>query len=307
MSAVARRPVGHLAAATLVAVPFAVIACAGGEQSSTVSVAEAAPVEVTTPTLIPTIDSAPVTPTFESPIDAYNAGRYREAAEMYRSKLGGNTSDAHGWYMLGLSRWKAGDLAGAKDAFDTSISVDGTFAKSYFNQARVLMDMKRAPEALEMVEKGRMLDSTSPDGLRLKARAQAESGDVEGAMATYRALLVRDDADVWGLNNLGVLLLDVGQFEDAVGPLARVVQVRSTSPLFQNNLGMALERSGYKVAALAHYRMAVQHDSTFAKAVKNVERLEGLVDGTTAVEVNVRDLAEQFRQKVKGWKEGATQ
>lgn len=310
MSAAARRPVGRLAAATFVAVPFVVIACTGGEKSSTVAVAEAAPVEVTTPVTIPTTDSVPVTttdPKLGSPMDAYNAGRYREAAEMYAASLGGKTTDAHGWYMLGLSRWKAGDLTGAKDAFDTSIAVDGTFAKSYFNKARVLMDLKRAPEALEMVEKGRMLDSTSPDGLRLKARAQAESGDVEGAMTTYRELLVRDDADVWGLNNLGVLLLDRGQFEEALGPLARLVQVRSTSPLFQNNLGMALERSGYKVAALSHYEMAVQHDSTFTKAVKNLERLTVLVDASAPVEVNVMELAEQFRQKVKVWKDGVTQ
>ncbi|MBC7896491.1 MAG: tetratricopeptide repeat protein, partial [Cytophagaceae bacterium] len=116
-----------------------------------------------------------------------------------------------------------------------------------------------------------------------------------------------DDADVWGLNNLGVLLLDRGEFEEALGPLARVVQVRSTSPVFQNNLGMALERSGYKVAALKHYEKAVQHDSTFMKAVKNAERLKVVVDSSATVEVNVMDLAEQFRQKVKTWKDGVTQ
>lgn len=311
MLAVTRSSVGRLAAATFVAAPFALLACSGGEKSSsTIAVAEAHPVESTVPVTPVRTDSGvvvPATPTFTSPLDAYNAGRYREAAEMYVERLGGKTVDGHGWYMLGLSRWKSGDLTGAKDAFDTSIAIDGTFAKSYFNQARVLMDLKRSPEALEMVEKGRMIDSTSPDGLRLKARAQAEIGDVEGAMTTYRALLVRDDADVWGLNNLGVLLLDRGEFEAALGPLARLVGVRSTSPVFQNNFGMALERSGHKVAALQHYEKAVQHDSTFTKAVKNVERMKPLVDSTAVVEVNVMELAEQFRQKVKMWKEGTTQ
>jgi tetratricopeptide (TPR) repeat protein len=310
MLAVTRSSVGRLAAATFVVAPFALLACSGGEKSSsTIAVAEAHPVEsmVVSPVDRDSGVVVPATPTFSSPIDAYNAGRYREAVEMYTEKLGGRTVDAHGWYMLGLSRWKSGDLTGAKDAFDTSIAIDGTFAKSYFNQARVLMDLKRSPEALEMVEKGRMIDSTSPDGLRLKARAQADVGDVEGAMITYRALLVRDDADVWGLNNLGVLLLDRGEFEEALGPLARVVQVRSTSPVFQNNLGMALERSGHKVAALRHYEMSVQHDSTFAKAVRNVERMKPLVDSTAVPEVNVMELAEQFRQKVKLWKEGTTQ
>ena len=54
-------------------------------------------------------------------MDAYNAGHYREAAEMYTTHLGEKKDDAHGWYMLGLSRWKSGDLTGAKDALDRSI------------------------------------------------------------------------------------------------------------------------------------------------------------------------------------------
>jgi tetratricopeptide (TPR) repeat protein len=311
MYAATRSPAGRLAAATFVAVPFALLACTGGEKtSSTVALAEAHPVESTTPAPVMTPDSntvVTVEPKFTFPIDAYNAGRYDDAVTMYTAHVGEKPNDAHGWYMLGLSSWKAGDLSRAKDAFDTSIGLDSSFAKSYFNQARVLLDLKRAPEALEMVEKGRTIDSTSPDGLRLKARAQSEGGDVDGALATYRELLVRDDADVWGLNNLGVLLLDRGQFEDALGPLARVVQVRPTSPVFQNNLGMALERSGHKVAALKHYEIGVAHDSTFMKVVKNAERLRMVVDSTAAVEVNVMELAEQFRQKVKGWKEGVTQ
>jgi tetratricopeptide (TPR) repeat protein len=209
--------------------------------------------------------------------------------------------------MLGLSSWKAGDFTGAKEAFDKSIEMNPKFAKSYFNEARVLLDMKRAPEALELIQEGRTIDSTSPDGVRLKARAQSETGDIDGAMKTYRDLLVRDDADTWGLNNLGVLLLNRGESVDALGPLARAVQVKPTAPLFQNNYGMALERSGYKVAALRHYEEAVRNDSTFTKAMKNAQRLRGAVTDTTVKEeVAVSDQAEAFRQKVKTWKDGTS-
>ena len=80
--------------------------------------------------------------------------------------------------------------------------------------------------------------------------------------------------------------------------------MKPTAPLFQNNFGMALERSGYKVAALRHYEEAVRNDSTFTKAVKNAERLRGVVTDTTATEeVSVNMLAEGFRQKVKTWKD----
>jgi tetratricopeptide (TPR) repeat protein len=315
MYAATRDHTGRPAVAMLIAMSSALLlACSGGEKTqSTVSVAEASPVVTPVSTDTPTtpVESSATTlppeAAFENALAAYNAGEYRIAAEMYRSDVRTKVDNAHAHYMLGLSSWKSGDFPEAMKAFDRSLELDPGFAKGYFNKARVLLDLDRSPEALEMIEKGRAIDSTSPDGWRLKARAQAESGDVDGAITTYRELLVRDDSDVWGLNNYGVLLLDRGEFEEALGPLARLVQVRPTSPLFQNNFGMALERSGYKVAALRHYEEGVRHDSTFAKAVKNAERLKALsLDPAAEEVVSELDLAERFRQKVKAWKDTVT-
>jgi tetratricopeptide (TPR) repeat protein len=305
MPATLRIRFGRLATCAFVTLPFAALACGGDGKPSAIPVAEARPVE---PVAHP-IDSIAgsitlaTAPTAERAEDAYEAGRYRDAVELYTARVASTPNDAHAYYMLGLANWKAGAFEEAKDAFDKSIERNPKFAKSYFNQARVLLDLKRAPEALELIVKGREIDATSLDGWRLEARAKSESGDVDGALKTYRELLAHDDADAWGLNNLGVLLMDSGKLQDALRPLARAVQVKPTAPLFQNNLGMALERSGFRIAALRHYELAVRSDSTFSKAVKNAERLKTLVNDTTlADEVNVQDLAEQFRQEVKSWK-----
>jgi tetratricopeptide (TPR) repeat protein len=305
-----RTPMGPLARILYLALPVTAMACGGDESPSTIAEAEArsvasvAPVAPSTPAEIGTPGSdVPRPATFETAADAYKAGDYRVATEMYKAKVGTSPDDAHVHYMLGLSSWKSGDFPGAKEAFDKAIELDPTFAKAYFNQARVLLDLNRAPEALEMVEKGRSIDSTSSDGWRLTARARAASGDVEGALATYRELLVRNEGDAWGLNNLGMLMFQGGDVTGALGPLARAVQVQPTAPLFLNNLGMALERSGHPVAALRRYELAVQHDSTYLKAVKNAERLKGLVsDSTLGDEVDVQGLAEQFRLTVRSWK-----
>jgi tetratricopeptide (TPR) repeat protein len=314
MYAAPRSLISRFTRTAFAAMPFAIAACGGDQPSGTLSAAEAPPTvepvrpasNVTTP-VVTNIGGTGVSTvrTFDTGDEAYKAGKYREATEMYKVHVGARPEDSHAFYMLGLASWKSGDLKVAKEAFDKTIELNPKFAKSYFNGARVLLDMKRAPEALEMIEKGRSVDSTSPDGVRLKARAQSESGDVEGAVKTYRELLVNDDADTWGLNNLGILLLNGGKFEEAVGPLARVVQVQPRAPLFQNNFGMALERSGFKRAALRHYEEAVRNDSTFTKAVKNVERLKGTITETNAGgEVSVEKLAEDFRQLVKTWKTG---
>jgi tetratricopeptide (TPR) repeat protein len=282
MTRATRSPMGPVARTLYLALPFAAMACGGGETQS-VETAEARSL-----TPVTTVSRVAPPPTIET------------------RTLGGDLptpTDAKGFYTLGITQWQAGDFHGAKDAFDRSIELDGKFAKAYFNQGRVLLALKRAPEALEMITKGREVDSTSSDGWRLVARAKYESGDVEGALQTYRDLLVLDEKDAWGLNNLGMLMLDRGDVQGALGPLARAVQVRGTAPIFLNNLGMALEKSGYTVAALHRYELAVKHDTTYAKAANNVERMKAIgVDGTLGDEVDVKDLAEQFRLTIKSWK-----
>jgi tetratricopeptide (TPR) repeat protein len=284
---------------------FAALACGGDKPKATVTSAEAHGVTPVTAVTPPTnVDPRTVTtPAFESADAAYKAGDFKVAAELYKTRVDSAPDDAFGQYMLGLSSWKAGDFKGAKAAFDKSIELDSTNAKAYFNEARVLLDMKRVPEAVAVIEKGRAIDSTSSDGFRLIARAKADGGDTEGALATYRQLLVRDETDAWGLNNYGMLFFHRAEIADALGPVARAVELRPTAPVFLNNLGMVLEALGYPVAALHRYELAVQNDSTYVKAVKNVDRLKPAVTDSTLVdEVDVKALADQFRLKVQGWK-----
>lgn len=284
MTRATRSPMGPVARTLYLALPFAAMACGGGETQS-----------------VETAEARSLTP-------VTTVSRVAPPTAMETRTLGGERptpvpTDAAGFYTLGITQWKAGDFVRAKESFDRSIELDGKFAKAYFNQGRVLLDLKRAPEALEVITKGREIDSTSSDGWRLVARAQYESGDVEGSLQTYRDLLVRDEKDAWGLNNLGMLMLNRGDVQGSLGPLARAVQVRGTAPIFLNNLGMALEKSGYTVAALHRYELAVKHDSTYAKAANNIERMKALgVDGTLEDEVDVKDLAEQFRLTIKSWK-----
>lgn len=300
---------GHMALIPLLALTLALAACGGEDSPSRIAEAEAAvTVAPVTPTPVSTVArtvpvTEPLAPMFGTPEEAYKAGDYRAAKRLYEVHLESRVDDGHGHYMLGLASWKAGDFERAKVAFDKAIELTPTFAKAYFNQGRVLLDLGRPAEALEVIEKGRALDSTSGEGLRLVARAQAEQGDVDGAIATYRELLTGDEDDAWGLNNLGMLMLDRGDVDGALGPLARAVQVRPTAPLFLNNLGMALEKAGYPIAALHRYELAVQHGPDNRKAAANLERMKGAITDSTFVdEVSVQKLGEEFRETVRGWK-----
>ena len=94
--------------------------------------------------------------------------------------------------------------------------------------------------------------------------------------------LVLDSSDVWSMNNLGYLLIQEGAFEDALRPLSRATELAPEVATFQNNLGVALERTGHYVLAAAAYRAAVEDDSTFAKASVNLERVTALSEDPIA-------------------------
>ncbi len=52
-----------------------------------------------------------------------------------------------------------------------------------------------------------------------------------------------DERDAWSMNNLARVYIGQGRFEEALGPLARAIEIDSTVAAFHNNWRLALERS----------------------------------------------------------------
>ena len=75
------------------------------------------------------------------------------------------------------------------------------------------------------------------------------------------------------MNNLGYLYIQQGRSDAALLPLARAVELRGNVPVFQNNFGTALERSGHFVTAREAYQAALQADSTYEKAAVGLARV----------------------------------
>jgi Flp pilus assembly protein TadD len=107
-----------------------------------------------------------------------------------------------------------------------------------------------------------------------------------------------DDRDGWSLNNLGVLYIEQGLPGDAIGALARAVDLQPDVAVFHNNLGMALERWGYFAAAQDQYRLAVERDPGHEKAAANLRRLEGRGDKEGLPPLDLPALAREFVEEV---------
>ncbi len=205
---------------------------------------------------------------------------------------------------VGLDAMRRGRYRDAVKAFDRAITLEPGVTSHYLGAARALLDWGRPGEAAERSVEALTIDSSSTEALRLLARAQARQGLAEQASETYRRALIVDEDDVWTLNNYGSFFLEQGEPELALGPLARAVQLRSTSPVFQNNLGVALERAGHPVSAKRAYQAAVRADSGYANAVGNLARIAGLIGEVAEPDgADLIHLAELFRLEVGMWRD----
>jgi tetratricopeptide (TPR) repeat protein len=245
----------------------------------------------------------PVEVTYEMAESSFLEGRYVEAIDLFTFYVDRRPANPWGYYMLGLSAWKAGELERAEAAFEEALTLDPGHVKSMINLSRVLLDGGRPHDALLNIEEVLAVDPESNDGLRLLGRANHHLAQVDEAIDAYRQAILVDDTDAWSMNNMGLVFIEQERFDEALPPLARAVELRDDVAIFQNNLGVALERTGHFRCAEETYRSALAIDSSYENAKLNLARVELLDEPDGQEPVDLGDLAQSFIDEVEGWRE----
>jgi predicted Zn-dependent protease len=235
---------------------------------------------------------------------AYTAHHYSDAVMMFGNYAARHPQNVWAHYMRGVSAWKAGQLDTARSAFETALALDPGHTKSLINLSRVLLEQRRPGDALDRINVVLASDSTSGEAWRVLGRAQSNLGHQAEALSAYRSAIVLDSADVWSMNNMGLLLIGEGQYAEALGPLARAVQLDSGVSVFHNNLGIALERSGHMTAAASEYQEALNVDSSYAKAEVSLARVRERQDAPDAAPADITTLGTQFAAEITDWRAG---
>ena len=164
---------------------------------------------------------------------------------------------------------------------------------------RQLLESGNAKEALRTATRAVALDQKSHDAYRLMARAHATLNMPNEALEEYRIALSLDPEDAWSMNNMGLLLVQQGHYEEALPPLARATQLSPRTAVFQNNLGVALEHTGHFVLAASAYRSALDSDSSYLKARVSLARVNGRKEESTTTSVDLATLAASFDHEVR--------
>jgi tetratricopeptide (TPR) repeat protein len=109
-----------------------------------------------------------------------------KATEHFQKALAIYPKYARAWNNVGVIKAKAGDRAGAKQAWQNAIEGDDRFSFAYFNLARMSIADKQPDEAEALLSKGLRSDPKNPEGLFLLSSAQFLQSHFEQAVLTAR-------------------------------------------------------------------------------------------------------------------------
>jgi len=267
----------------------------------TVAVSESTTIRLKPGEEVARVPEPPKEVTYEEAEAAYNQRSYKEAVELFTLYTERRNANPWGYYMLGLSAWKAGDHVLAEEGFEKALELDGLHVKSWLNLGRVLLDMGRPDDALAKIDEALLIDPESNVAYRLRGRAYHQLGQSEEAVSSYRRAILIDNGDAWSMNNLGLVLIKQELFEEALPPLARAVELRDDVAVFKNNLGMAFERTGHFRAAEDAYSSAVAIDEAYEKAYMNLDRITAVEGVPSHGQVDLSALAQSFIDEISSW------
>ncbi len=244
----------------------------------------------------------PKTVSYEEAEAAYNDRHYETAVDLFGVYVKNRDENPWGFYMLGLSAWKAGDCGYAEESFGKALALAPNHVKSHLNLSRVLLDTERPAEALVHIDRAIEIDPGLGTAFRLKGRALDQLGARDEAVDAYRKAISLDGGDAWSMNNMALILIGEERFEEALLPLARATQIDSGVAVFWNNLGMALERTGRYRSAEEAYGRAFEADEGHEKAYANLVRVQGVDEQPGAVKIDLAEYAQRFIDEMEDWK-----
>ena len=170
--------------------------------------------------------------------------------------------------------------------------------------ARCEIDRGETKAARDAVDAALELDLDSADAWHLLGRVELGEGALDHAEAAFVKALERDPEHAWASNNLGYARILQERFEEALPPLQGAVASGNDEPVFFNNLGIALERSGHpELAALSFAHAVVLGHGPAEASMQRVEtRLEEEGQAFAAVDsvefIGSGDLAARVEQAV---------
>jgi len=109
-----------------------------------------------------------------------------------------------------------------------------------------------------------------PLALVLGGATWRRNWDYRTELAIWTDTVAKEPTSSSALNNLGLADLNLGRFQDAIGPCQAAIRIDPDNELAHNNLGAALAGVGQPREAIAEFAAAMRIRPTFSDAINNL-------------------------------------
>ncbi len=207
---------------------------------------------------------------FTDAIRHHQAGRLKDAEQLYRRILAIHPRHADSLHLLGVISSQNGRHDIAVDLITKAIKIDDRVASYHFNLALAYKTLGRLDDAISCWRRSLALEPYDPEihtnlGIVLQIQERSEE-----AVTCYRRALTLNPNNPDAYCNLANTLQKLGHIEEAIACWRKAIIIRPDDPEAYTSLGSALTERGLNEEAVACHRQALELKPDFPEACINL-------------------------------------
>lgn len=200
----------------------------------------------------------------------HQAGRLKEAEQLYRQILSQQPDHAGALHLLGVIAAQVGRHDAAVTLIRQALARQPNWPEAHNNLGNAFKNMGRVDEALAAYRQALALNPRYAEAHFNFANALQSQGHLDQASAAYRRAITVKPNYAAAYYNLGNALRDQGQLDQAAAAYRQAIALQPNDADACGNLGGVLQAMGNLDAAIAAYRQTIALRPTYAEAHYNL-------------------------------------
>jgi tetratricopeptide (TPR) repeat protein len=198
------------------------------------------------------------TPSIQLALQHHQAGRLREAEQIYRSLLSKNPDHFPANYYLGVIALQTGNHEQAQNFLSRAVALEPNNADANNNLGVALMLQGKTAEAADCFRKALAANPTLADAHNNLGKTYRDTGQPEQAIEHYRKALVSNPNHFEAWRNMGVALRDAGDSAQSIATLRHALELRPDDAVTWLQLGVSLKEKNILNEATSALQRAVE-------------------------------------------------
>jgi len=190
-------------------------------------------------------------------VQHHQAGRLREAEQIYRQILAQQPRHADAMHLLGVIGLQTGRNDAAVEMIRRALEINPGIPGAHSNLGIALSGQGKPDEAINAFRQAIALNPNDIPSYNNLGNALRGKGQLDDAIAACRQAIALKPDYPDALNNLGNALRDKGQPDEAIAAYREAIGLNPNFPEAHNNLGLLAQAKGQLDEAIAAFRKAL--------------------------------------------------